>query len=166
MHKLKKLPPAVLSLLNERLKDEYYAFYLYRAASNWSKNVGFDIAAKFFAKESEEELEHAKKIEDFIVLWNSTPMLPSIEDIDTEFKGLYELIEMAYSTESDLYEKYEDASVAILEKGDVCAFDFLQFFRTVQTESVGMYADMLNKIEGVNTSSKFEMLSIEEKIFA
>lgn len=166
MHKLTKLPSAVLTLLNERLKDEYYAFYLYRAASNWCKNVGYDVAASFFAHESEEELEHAKKIEDFIVKWNCTPMLPTIKDIDTEFKGLYELIEMAYATELKLYELYEDTSVSILEKGDVCAFDFLQFFRTVQTDSVGMYSDMLNKIDGVNTSSKFEMLLIEKILFA
>lgn len=52
-----------------------------------------------------------------------------------------------------------------MEIGDVCAFDFLQFFRNVQTESVGQYSDMINMLEGVDTKSKFEMLLLEKKLF-
>jgi ferritin len=165
MKKLQKLPKEVLDILNDRLKDEYYAFYLYNAASNWCKNVGYFKASEFFATESADELTHAKKLEDFITLWNGTPNLPTISKPELEFEGLYEVICKAYETELKLYELYEDSSIKIMEIGDVCAFDFLQFFRNVQTESVGQYSDMINMLEGVDAKSKFEMLLLEKKLF-
>ena len=59
------LPENIVALLLPRLSDEFTAYYTYRAASNWCKNVGFMVAAEYFAKESADELSHAKRIEDF-----------------------------------------------------------------------------------------------------
>jgi ferritin len=53
----------------------------------------------------------------------------------------------------------------IFKEGDVCTFDFLQFFRTEQTAAVAEYSDMLNMLEGPDTASKFELLMLEEKLF-
>ena len=55
------LDKEVVSLLIDRLTDEYDAFYLYRAVSNWCKGVGFFKAAEFYEAESTDELSHAKK---------------------------------------------------------------------------------------------------------
>ena len=66
MIKPEKLPKDVVNLLLERLNDEFKAYYFYRSATNWCKNVGYFKAAEFFAKESEDELAHAKKIEDYL----------------------------------------------------------------------------------------------------
>lgn len=164
MTKLKTLPSSVLNELNARLKDEYYAFYLYRHIGNYLQNWGFKLAAKHFFDESAEELEHAKKIEDFIVLWNGEPILPSIK-IDCDCTNLIECIEKAYETEYNLYELYEDSSAQIFKQADICAFDFLQWFRTKQVESVGAYADMLNILDGVDANDKTALLLIEQKLF-
>lgn len=165
MSKAKTLPAGVLKILNERLKDEYYAFYLYKSIGNWCKNHGFDKAAEYFSAESSDELSHAKMIEDFIVLWNGTPNLPAISKPILEFESLAQIIDTAYDVEYELYEMYEKDSKDIFEMGDICTFDFLKFFREVQTKSVGEYADMKNILEGVDTSSKFEMLLLEKKLF-
>lgn len=164
MIKPNKLPQEVVSLLNERLKDEFNAYYLYRSATNWCRNIGYMKAADYFAKESEDELSHAKKIEDFLVQWNVTPELPSIQKPELTFKDLVEIIEKAYKTEYDLYEKYEDTSAKIMKIGDICVFDFLLFFRSVQTQSVAEYSDMINILTGVEPS-KFNLLLLEENLF-
>jgi len=83
-----KLQDDVVSLLIPRLEDEYKAFYMYRAASNWCKNVGYFVAAVFFAIESKDELKHAKEIEAYLVGWNVTPDLPVIEKPLLEFTTL------------------------------------------------------------------------------
>jgi hypothetical protein len=44
-------------------------------------------------------------------------------------------------------------------------FDFLQQFRTIQTQSVAEYSDMINMLEGVNVNDKFQMLMLEKKLF-
>ena len=160
-----KLPQETIDLLLPRLADEFKAFYFYRSLSNWCKNVGFDKAAEYFTKESEDELSHAKKLEDFLVLWNVTPNLPVITQPVLEFSDLADGIQQAYDLEYELYENYEETSIKIMKSGDVCAFDLLQFFRNQQTTSVGEYSDMINKLDGVNTKDKFQMLMLEKKLF-
>lgn len=165
MIKPEKLPKEVVSLLLERLNDEFKAYYFYRSATNWCKNVGYFKAAEFFAKESEDELSHAKKIEDYITDWNVLPDLPTINKPEIEFDGLDDIINLSYEMEYDLYEAYEDTSMKIFKIGDLCVFDFLQFYRVTQKEAVAEYSDKINMLEGVNTKSKFEMLMLEKKLF-
>lgn len=163
--KPKQLPKEVVELLLPRLKDEFNTSYLYRSISNWCKNVGYFKASEFFAKESDDELVHAKGIENFLIDWNVTPDLPIIQQPKLEFKNLCEVIEMAYGVEYQLYEDYEDTSIKIFKTGDLCVFDFLQFYRTTQKQSVAEYSDKLNMLDGVDCNSKFEMLVLEKKLF-
>lgn len=165
MKKPVKLSQEVVDLLLPRLSDEFSAFYFYRAASNYCQNVGYFKAAAYFAKESEDELVHAKKIEAYLTDWNVLPVLPKIDAPEIEFKGLAEIIEKSYKLEYDLYEEYEDTSMKIFKTGDLCVFDFLQFFRTTQKDAVAEYSDMINVLEGTSTDSKFEMLMLEETLF-
>ena len=165
MKKLKTLEKSVVDILLKRLSDEFTAFYFYRAAANWCKNVGFMQAGEYFENESKDELEHAKKLEDFMVTWNVSIPLPAIKEPKYEFNNLFEIVNNAYDIEYALYENYEEDSVKIFKIGDICTFDLLQFFRGVQTKSVGEYSDMINMLEGVNTNSKFEMLTLEKKLF-
>ena len=160
-----KLEQSIVNLLLPRLKDEFNAFYFYRSASNWCKNVGYFLASEFFANESKDEAEHAKGIEDYLTNWNITPELPPVGQPILEFKNLADVIEQAYKIEYALYEYYEKTSGEIFAKEDYCTFDFLQKYRMIQTQSVAEYSDKLNILEGTNTDSKFEMLMVEKKLF-
>ena len=147
-----------------RLEDEYNAFYFYRAASNWCQGVGYFKAAEFFAKESEDELGHAKKIETYLVDWNVNPALPSLPKPGINFDGLLDVIEKAYRMEYELYESYESTSMTLFNM-DLCVFDFFQEFRTLQKNAVAEYSDKLNMLEGVTPAGKLEMLLLEKKLF-
>jgi len=162
--KLETLPAEVATLLNQLIPFEYSAMYLYQNATNWCKNNGFKIAAAYFEKESLSEIEHAKKLQDFLIKWNVMPELPPIQK-PVSFTGLFDIIQKAYKIEHDLYEKHEDVSNKILKMGDTCVFDFLMFFRQVQTESVAEYSDMINILQGVDTNDKFKLLMLEENLF-
>lgn len=160
----KKLPLDIVELLLPRLGDEMMAFYAYRAASNWCKDQGFFKASAFFAKESEDELVHAKKIEDYLTDWNVLPDLPAVKEPEIEFSDLTAIIDLAYKLEYDLYEAYEETSMDVFKKEDTCTFDFLQFFRAQQTKSVAEYSDMMNVLKGVEPT-KFNLLLLEENLF-
>jgi ferritin len=165
MIKPEKLPNDVVKLLVERLNDEFKAYYFYRSATNWCKNVGYFKAAEFFAKESEDELAHAKKIEDYLTDWNVTPDLPKIDKPVLEFSCICDVLDHSYEMEYDLYEAYEETSMNIFKIGDLCVFDFLQFFRTAQKDAVAEYSDKLNMLDGVEPGDKFQMLMLEKKLF-
>jgi len=165
MIKPNQLEDEVVKMLLPRLQDEYTAFYFYRAASNWCQGVGYEKAAEFFANESKDELEHAGKIEKYLVDWNVTPDLPSLERPPLEFANLISIIEQAYKIEYDLYEQYEKTSMDVFNAQDTCTFDFLQQFRMLQTKSVAEYSDKLNMLEGVEPTGKFQMLLLEKNLF-
>jgi len=158
------LDKGVVDLLAPRHLDEMDAFYFYRAASNWCQGVGYFKAAEFFAAESQDELEHAGKIEKYLVDWNITVPLPSVPKPQVEFSGLLEVLEEAYKIEYDLYEAYEETSKKLFNM-DLCTFDFLQQFRLIQTKSVAEYSDKLNLLEDVDGKDKFKLLLLEEKLF-
>ena len=165
MLKPEKLSQDVVSLLLPRLKDEFGAFYYYRSATNWCQNVGYFKASEFFKQESEDELGHAKKIESYLVDWNITPDLPAILKPELKFDNLLDVIEQAYKMEFALYEAYEETSSKIFKIGDLCVFDFLQEFRSLQKQAVAEYSDKLNMLDGIDPRSKFEMLMLEKKLF-
>lgn len=165
MKKPQKLSKEVVDLLLPRLKNELDASYFYRSASNWCKNVGFNKAADFFSKESADETEHALGIQNYLVDWNITPELPAIAKPVLEFTDLGDVIQKAYDMEFALYEEYEDTSMKIFKTGDLCVFDFLQGYRTIQKNSVAEYSDKINMLEGCDVKDKFQMLLLEKKLF-
>ena len=162
--KPKQLNSKISTLINSLITDEYHAHYQYQAASNWCQGAGFTKAAEFFKKESDDELEHARRIMQYLVDWNVTPELPVIVKPVLEFKSLIEAIEMGYQLEFDLLNKYQDIT-ADIEEMDTAAYEFLSQFLSIQTESVANYSDMLNVLEGVDPT-KFNMLLIEPLLFS
>lgn len=165
MKKPVKLNSSIVSILEKRLSDEFTASFFYRDAANYLQGIGFSLAAKYFQRESMDELQHAARIEKFLVDWNVHPSLPEINAQENKFTDLEDVIERAYQLEYALYEAYEEDSVKIFKTGDMCVFDFLQHYRSIQTKSVAEFSDMLNILDGCDCENKFEMLLLEEKLF-
>lgn len=176
MIKPKQLPEEIVSLLMPRLKDELTQYARYTAMANWCRGVGFEKAAVFYEKDASEELTHAKTIQKFLVDWNVTVDYPAIPSPKTTFDSLTATIEEAYEFEYKLYEDYEETSARVFEAGDMCTFDFLQQYRTIQRTTVAEYSDKLNMLEGVvdkepeegeepERECKVDMLLLEEKLF-
>jgi ferritin len=160
-----QLPKEVVSELTPRIGDEHKAFYFYKAAANWCFEKGYNRAGKFFQEESADELSHAEILEKFIRDWNVIPELNPIKEPPMEFSGLVDILEQAYEMEYELYEAYEDTSKTVFKIGDLCAFDLLQQFRTIQKDSVALYSDYLNKLELIDPSNKLDLLYFENKFF-
>ena len=158
-----KLSEEIITLLNERLGDEYQAHYLYTNAANWCNDQAYFNAAKFFEKEASSELDHAKKLEDFMVSWNIKPVIPQVTT-KFYFSSLPGIIEKAYQIEYDLYQKYNETSKKIFVK-DITTFDFLGWFREIQRTSVAEYSVFLNALELIDKENKFQVLYFEQTYF-
>jgi rubrerythrin len=63
---LYKLSPKVVEILTNRIKDEYYAHYLYRTAANWCQDMNYKKASAFFEEDANKELEHAQTIQKYL----------------------------------------------------------------------------------------------------
>ena len=159
----KTLADSTVKILTDRLGDEYTAHYFYRNATNWCAGIGYLKAAAFFAQEAENELEHAKGLQKYLVDWNVMPLLPSIKPNIT-FSDLIDIINKAYALEYALFEAYNKNSNELFAS-DLATFDFLTGYRTGQTESVIEYSDLLNAAELVDINNKFEILYFEQTYF-
>jgi ferritin len=159
----KTLSDSTVKILTARLGDEYTAHYFYRNATNWCAGIGYLKAAAFFAQEAENELDHAKGLQKYLVDWNVMPLLPSIKP-NVTFSDLIDIINKAYALEYALFEAY-NADSKELFTADLATFDFLTTYRTGQTQSVIEYSDLLNAAELVDINNKFEILYFEQTYF-
>jgi ferritin len=159
----KTLADASVKILTDRIGDEYTAHYFYRNATNWCAGIGYMKAAAFFAQEAENELEHAKGLQKYLVDWNVMPLLPSIKPNIT-FTDLVDIINKAYALEYALFESYMRDSKELFGT-DLNTFDFLTSYRTGQNESVIEYSDLLNAAMLIDPTNKFEVLYFEQTYF-
>lgn len=161
--KPKTLDSGVEEILNERLGDEYTAYYFYRNAANWCKNVNYKKATEFFNSEAEGELEHAQGIQDYLTQWN---LMPNISQVPTvqNFESLIDIINKAYNLEFNLLEKYSGNQKELADLHPA-TFNFIQKYVDIQNSEVEEYSDFLNALELVNVENKFEVLYFENTYF-
>jgi ferritin len=158
-----KITQEIVTIFNERLKDEYTAHYVYTCAANWCLDAGYLKAGKFFLNEASSELDHARKLQDFLISWNLIPVLPQVETNHT-FADLVDIINKSYKLELDLYKKYELDSRTAFQK-DIPSFDVLSKFREIQRTSVAEYSDLLNALLLIDPNDKFQLLYFEQTYF-
>jgi ferritin len=160
---LYSLSEKVIQILIARIKDEYTAHYFYRAATNWCQDLNYKKAAEYFKKEADDELEHAKKLQEYMVDFNIQPDIPSAET-SHEFSNLIDIVQKAYKMELDLMMKYNKSSQSVFVE-DITTFDFLTEFREIQKNSVVEYNDLVNASNLVDKTDKFQVLYFENTYF-
>lgn len=161
--KLYKLSDKVITFLNARIKDEYYAHYLYRAAANWCHDMNYKKAAAFFDADAIKELEHAQGIEKYMTDFNILPTFTKTEQ-NHKFDNLIDIIYKAYEFELYLMKAYNKDSASVLTE-DLTTFDFLQKYREIQKESVIEFNDLINASNLIDKNNKFEVLYFENTYF-
>ena len=160
---LYKLSEKVINILTDRIKDEYTAHYFYRAATNWCQDMNYKKAAEFFKNEADDELEHAKKLQEYMVDFNIQPNIPQT-NTKHSFDNLIEIIEGAYKMELGLMKAYNKNSTDILAE-DITTFDLLTEFRLFQKNAVVEYNDLINASNLINKKDKFQVLYFENTYF-
>jgi ferritin len=160
---LYKLSNKVIGILTERLKDEYYAHYLYRAAANWCHDMNYKKAAAFFDADGVTELQHAELLQKYMTDFNIVPQIPSAKPEHT-FSNLIDIIYQAYEFELRLMKSYNKDSHSVFSE-DLTTFDFLETFRDIQKESVVEFNDLINASNLINKNNKFDVLYFEQTYF-
>lgn len=157
------LSEKTIKILTDRIGDEYTAHYYYRAAANWCQDMNYKKAYEFFKNEANDELEHAQKIQEYMVDFNIQPDIPKVE-IKHRFDNLIDIIEGAYKMELALMLEYNKNSTELFTN-DTTTFDFLTEFRVIQKGAVVEYNDLINASNLINKKDKFQVLYFEQTYF-
>ena len=154
---------SIVKELNDRLSDEYFAHYYYTNAANWCAGVGYKKAAAFFLAEAASELEHARKVQNYLVDWNIQPEIKPVATTKA-FKSLLDCINGAYDMEYALFEAYTSSSKVAFD-AHLATFDFLKDLRDGQTAAVAEYSDLLNALQLIDVNNKLDILYFENQYF-
>jgi len=161
--KLYQLSSKTINLLTDRLKDEYTAHYFYRAAANWCQDMNYKKAFAFFQNEADDELTHAKMLQEYMADFNIQAQIPQA-DIKHDFKNLIDIVHGAYQMELALMKAYNKDSQDLLME-DITTFDRLTKFRKIQKGAVVEYNDLVNATNLVDKHDKFQVLYFENTYF-
>ena len=160
---LYKLDSKTVKILTDRIKDEYIAHYYYRAAANWCQDKNYKKAFEFFKSEADSELEHAKGIQEYMADFNiiaSIPQAPTVHSFD----NLIDIVYGAYKVELALMKEYNKNSQELFSS-DITTYDFLKTYREFQKDAVVEYNDLINAIDLIDKTDKFQVLYFEQTYF-
>jgi ferritin len=160
---LYKLDSKTIKILTDRIKDEYIAHYYYRAASNWCQDMNYKKAAEFFTAEAIDELTHAQGIQEYMTGFNIIPEIPQAPTKHV-FDNLVDIVYGAYKIELALMKEYNKNSQDLFST-DITTYDFLKAYREFQKGAVVEYNDLINAIDLIDKTDKFQVLYFEQTYF-
>jgi len=142
-----KIPAKVLSELNRQLNHELSAAHAYRALSLWCADRNLTGFAAYFAKQAQEEQEHAERIMNHLIERGVQPQLAALPEPKQEFKALLDVAKHAQSMERANTEGIHAAYEAALAARDYPAQVLLHWFINEQVEEEAWCQEMVERVE-------------------
>ena len=136
------ISPEIKAWFEKSAYSELYANRMYQYIANVMQRMGLDGAQSFFLRESKEEMEHYQKLVDFVNDNGGMLGVPASPDINSDISGLSTALEVAYQTELQLLDQYEDFYEYAEESEDCVTATFIIEFIKIQRKAVGLYGDL------------------------
>jgi len=135
--------------LNKQIKLEMDSAYIYMAMSNWCTEQGLDGFASWMWNQYNEEMDHAKRIYDFMHDVGATVVLEQIDKPKVSWKGPQSMFEVTLAHEqmvtAAIHKLYALAKAEKQHPAEV----MLQWFVTEQVEEEATASAILERIKMV-----------------
>lgn len=141
------LKEKVEKILNEQVKKEAYASYLYLAMASWADNEGFPNTSKWFYAQAEEENEHMLKVINYINERGGKAIIPSVEQPPDSWKDIREAFQAALEHEKYVSESIDKIVDITLKEKDFATNNWVQWFVTEQVEEESSVSTILDKLK-------------------
>ena len=133
--------------INEQINFEFYSAYTYLAMSAYAEEIDFPGAANFFKIQAQEELDHARKMYDYLFQKGGKVVLEAIEKPKAEFDNLLNIFEDGLKHEQTVTKRiYNIANIALDEK-EHATMSFLSWFVDEQVEEEENFTNLVKKIK-------------------
>lgn len=137
----------VQAALNEQIKHELYAAYLYLSMMNWFEAESLPGFAHWMRLQCREELAHAMKIVDFINDRGGRVELEAIDQPPVDFDSPLAVMRQALEHEREVTRKIDALYELSMDEGDYPAQVMLQWFVTEQVEEEKGAGDIVDQLE-------------------
>ena len=134
-------------LLNEQINHEFSSAYLYYAMSAYFSEISFDGFAKYMRKQAKEELEHAQKIYDYLILRGEKITFSRIEAPEINWVNASDVINSAYEHEKFITGKINNIFKHAKSVDDFATMNFLNWYIEEQLEEEEKFRNFKEKIK-------------------
>lgn len=138
---------AMTTALNQQIKLEGYASYLYLSMASWADNEGLEGCAQFMHRQSAEEREHMLKIFHYLSDVDAHALTPAIGQPPHTFESVQEMFKMVYAHEQKVTASINDLAELAAQENDHSTGVFLQWYINEQREEEALMRSILDKIK-------------------
>lgn len=142
----------VCERLNDQIRDEFYASYLYLSMAAYFEDANLSGFAAWMQAQSLEEHNHAMRIYDFIHDRGGRVRLQQIDAPPADWDSPLEAFKAALEHEQNVTSKIHSLVDLSLEKRDHATNTFLDWFVNEQVEEEATADDLVNKLALVGDS--------------
>lgn len=142
---------AVNEAMQAQIGHEFGASQTYLSMAGWFEKESLGGFASWMREQSQEEIEHAMKLFEFLVDRGVAPKLPALPSPANEFAGSLEVFEAAFAHEQKVTRQITELYELALAEKDYPAQMLLQWFISEQLEEeklTGGLVDRLKMVEG------------------
>ncbi|MBQ2645087.1 ferritin [bacterium] len=140
------LPQKMEDALNEQINREISSAYLYSSMESWFASKSLDGFAKWMNSQVKEELNHSRKIFDYIIQRNGNVKFFDIESPKCEWTTHKEIFEKTLEHEKYITSQISNLYSIAKDENDVATQVFLQWFISEQVEEENSVKKILDKI--------------------
>jgi ferritin len=128
------LSDTLRAALNEQIKDELYAAYLYLAMVGYFKELNLDGFAHWYDLQRQEEIGHGLKIFEYVYDRDAKVELKALSAPPSSFQSPLDVAQQAFDHERAVTEKINDLYELATSEKDYQTQALLQWFLSEQVE--------------------------------
>ena len=159
------LNPKVANALNEQINAELQASYVYLSMAAYFDSAELPGFASWFRTHSQEELEHAMRIYDFIVKRDGRVVLDGIPKPSSGFASAEAAIDAALSMEKTVTEKIHHLFDLAHEEKEFGTQNMLHWFLEEQIEEEDLFRRILDQVKAAG-DSRWHLLVLDGQLGA
>lgn len=143
--------------LNGQIVKEMWSSNLYLSMSFYFDGEGFTGFAKWMKKQSQEEINHAYEMADFIIKRGGKATLGQIDIVPREWASPLEAFEAAYAHECTISRSINDLLDLAEEEKDRATQDFLWQFVREQVEEEATASGIVDRLKKMGETAIFNL---------
>ncbi len=137
--------------INDQIKHELYSAYLYLSMSAYAESNNMPGAARWLAKQAQEEQEHALKFFGYVHDRGGKVTLQAIAQPPAEFTSLLDIFQQVQGHEAQVTSLFHRLYEMALKENDYASQVMLQWFVTEQVEEEKNAAAIVDALRSVGT---------------
>ena len=133
--------------INEQIVAEMWSANLYLSMSFYLQREGYDGCATWMKKQSQEELEHAYDMANYVIKRGGVAKVDKIDVVPQEWNGVLGVFENVYEHECQVSKLIENVVKVASEEKDMATQDFLWGFVREQVEEEATAKNIVEKLK-------------------